>query len=51
MNTGEIVDIFTEAAVIAICTGPAGSILGSDMLGYMWRHAVQPALWADPIAK
>ena len=51
MNTGEIADIFIETDVIAICTGPAGSILGSDMLGYMWRRAVQPVLWADPIAK
>ena len=51
MNTGEIADIFTETAVIAICTGPAGSILGSDMLGYMWRRAVHLALWVDPIMK
>ena len=42
MNTGESVDIYTGAAFRAICTGPAGSILGADERGRVmllrWKH-------------
>ena len=33
MNTGESADIYTRAAVTAICASPAGSILGADDKG------------------
>ena len=42
MNAGESADIYTGAAVTAICTGPAGSILGTDDKGciklFRWKH-------------
>ena len=35
MNTGRSADIYTGAGVWAICTGPAGTILGADVVGHI----------------
>ena len=41
MSTGESADIYIEADIRAICAGPAGSLLGTDVKGHIiqfrWR--------------
>ena len=41
MNTGKSADIYTESAVTAICTGPAGSILGVGEQGRITKFRLK----------